>query len=126
MLDNLDQALRLLEMLEESLPLSAAATPRLADYLREQLPGRELPRHVSIVSVDYAGEEGGILCELDVGEAGNGHAFYVSLTHLAFDRRLPHARAIAAYQKHRIKRLRLCDPHAILFGSPALADVTVA
>src|ERR1700730_14870729 len=32
--------------------------------------------------------------------------FLVSITHLAFDRRLPVARKIAAYQKHRIKHLR--------------------
>jgi len=32
--------------------------------------------------------------------------FLVSITHLAFDRRLPVAREIAAYQKHRIKRIR--------------------
>jgi hypothetical protein len=30
----------------------------------------------------------------------------VSITHLTFDRRLPVAREIAAYQKHRIKRIR--------------------
>jgi hypothetical protein len=30
----------------------------------------------------------------------------VSITQLAFDRRLPVAREIAAYQKHRIKRIR--------------------
>ncbi len=32
--------------------------------------------------------------------------FLVSVTHLAFDRRLPVARKIAAYQRHRIKHLR--------------------
>ena len=29
-----------------------------------------------------------------------------SITHLTFDRRLPLAREIAAYQKHRVKRIR--------------------
>ena len=32
--------------------------------------------------------------------------FLVSATYLAFDRRLPVAHDIAAYQKHRVKRLR--------------------
>jgi hypothetical protein len=32
--------------------------------------------------------------------------FLVSITHLAFDRRLQVARKIAAYQRHRIKHLR--------------------
>ena len=30
----------------------------------------------------------------------------MSITHLLFDRRLPLAREIASYQKHRVKRLR--------------------
>ena len=34
----------------------------------------------------------------------------VSITHLTFDRRLPLAREIAAYQKHRVKRLRRSGP----------------
>jgi hypothetical protein len=33
-------------------------------------------------------------------------AAFASLTHLQFDARLPLARDIAAYQKHRVKRLR--------------------
>jgi hypothetical protein len=31
---------------------------------------------------------------------------FASITHLRFDARLPVARDIAAYQKHRVKRLR--------------------
>ena len=34
----------------------------------------------------------------------------MSITNLIFDRRLPLAREIAAYQKHRIKRLRRGNP----------------
>jgi hypothetical protein len=34
----------------------------------------------------------------------------VSITHLALDRKLPVAREIAAYQRHRIKRIRRDKP----------------
>jgi hypothetical protein len=39
-------------------------------------------------------------------ELEKDEVFLVSITHLFFDRRLPIARDIAAYQKHRIKRIR--------------------
>ncbi len=48
------------------------------------------------------GDEGGIVCQLDFGHEAGEKAFFVSITHLTFDRRLPLAREIAAYQKHRI------------------------
>jgi hypothetical protein len=58
--------------------------------------------------VSNAGDEGGIVCKLSVeGKADNKKLeFFTSITHLNFDHRLPLARAIAAYQKHRVKRLR--------------------
>ena len=37
-------------------------------------------------------------------------AVYTSITHLRFDPRLPLAREITAYQKHRVKRLRSQPP----------------
>ena len=46
-----------------------------------------------------------VACRLDfAGEAQN--AAFVSITHLRFDARLPLAREIIAYQKHRVKRLQ--------------------
>jgi hypothetical protein len=57
-----------------------------------------------VTRISYAGDEGRIVCRLAFGsEAGN--AAFVSITHLRFDPRLPLAREIAAYQKHRVKRL---------------------
>ena len=51
------------------------------------------------------GDEGGILCKLDLGADAENVAF-LSITHLRFDPRLPLAREINVYQKHRVKRLR--------------------
>jgi hypothetical protein len=51
------------------------------------------------------GDEGGIVCKLDLGSTVEKAAF-TSITHLRFDPRLPLAREITAYQKHRVKRLR--------------------
>ena len=65
-----------------------------------------LPPRCQITWIHYAGDEGGILCKLDFGQEDTDQAFFVSITHLTFDRRLPLAREIAAYQKHRVKRIR--------------------
>ncbi len=45
------------------------------------------------------------MCRLDF-EREIETAAFASITHLRFDGRLPLARDIAAYQKHRVKRLR--------------------
>jgi hypothetical protein len=37
---------------------------------------------------------------------GKKQEFFTSITHLKFDPRLPLAREITAYQKHRVKKLR--------------------
>jgi hypothetical protein len=58
-----------------------------------------------ITWISYAGDEGGIMCRLDF-EREIETAAFASITHLRFDGRLPLARDIAAYQKHRVKRLR--------------------
>ena len=59
----------------------------------------------TVTLLHYMGDEGGILCKLDLGPDME-NAAYVSITHLRFDPRLPLAREINAYQKHRVKRLR--------------------
>jgi len=46
------------------------------------------------------------MCKLDLGGDKDQSGFFASITQLLFDARLPLARKIAAYQKHRIKHLR--------------------
>jgi hypothetical protein len=108
MIDNPKQVADLLSKLEAALPLSAMVTPRLAAILRQQSPGASIPKQCQVTWVSNAGDEGGIVCKLSVeGEADNKKLeFFTSITHLDFDRRLPLAREIAAYQKHRVKKLR--------------------
>jgi hypothetical protein len=43
--------------------------------------------------------------------AETAEAVFASITHLRFDPRLPFTREIVAYQKHRVKRLRIDRPH---------------
>ncbi len=106
MIDNPAQAERLLAKLRECLPLSATITPALATIIRERSPGIDASQPCRVTRIDYAGDEGGIVCKLDRGLGNAQEVFFVSITHLAFPHAGPLAREIAEYQKHRIKRLR--------------------
>jgi hypothetical protein len=105
MIDNPDHVERLLAKLQAALPLPARVTPELAAMLQANNTATNIPSACSITWVSYAGDEGGIMCRLDFGQEC-ASAAVVSITHLRFDARLPLARDITAYQKHRVKRLR--------------------
>ena len=108
MIDNPKQVTDLLAKLQAALPLPAIVTPCLAAALRQQSPGASIPKVCQVTWVSNAGDEGGIVCKLSAeAEADNKKLqFFTSITHLDFDRRLPLAREITAYQKHRVKKLR--------------------
>jgi hypothetical protein len=96
----------LMSMLKESLPIEAIVTQYLAGALMQQSPDVIIPKKCNITSVFYTGDMGGILCGLDIGGAETKTPHVVSITHLAFDRRVPLSREIDAYQRHRIKKLK--------------------
>ena len=105
MIDNPAQVERLFAKLQAALPVPARTTPELLLNVQAQAAAIEIQSTCMIVSIHYAGDDGGIVCRLDIGGEAN-KAIYTSITHLRFDPRLPLAREIAAYQKHRVKRLR--------------------
>jgi hypothetical protein len=105
MIDNPTQVDRLMGKLQQALPLPARTTPELLAALAAQNAASQASAACSITWISYAGDEGGVVCRLDFGDEAKNAAF-VSITHLRFDARLPLAREITAYQKHRVKRLQ--------------------
>ena len=105
MIDNPSAAMDLLDKLQAALPVPARLTPELRASLASKNTGAPVPPDGAIIALHYMGDEGGIVCRLDLGATMQNEAF-VSITHLRFDPRLPIARKIAAYQKHRVKHLR--------------------
>jgi len=105
MIDDLEQVDRLLSRMRAALPLPAMPTPELLTIVRRQSPTTNFPCSCRVTRVDYAGDEGGIMCQLETG-SGNESRIFTSITHLIFAQSTPLAREIAAYQKHRLKRLR--------------------
>jgi hypothetical protein len=105
MIDDPLKTRRLLADLGALLPIEARPTPGLAETLSKQSSGWVVPARCNVVSIHYAGEAGGIVCGLDIVGPESSKPF-VSITHLDFDRRSPLFRQIAAYQRHRIKKLK--------------------
>lgn len=98
----------LLARLEEHLPFTASVRPALAEVIRKKLPRFDASRQYEVAKVNYLGDAGGIMCCLEIPELGK-EVFVASITHLSVGPRMPLAREIAAYQKHRIKRMRRMD-----------------
>ena len=98
-------AQELLAKMTAQLPIPAYPIQSLVNLMHKQ--GYKLAVHqkLSIKSVLYMGDEGGIGCDVTLaGETAT--AFLVSVTHLQIDSSHPLAEEIGNYQKNRIKRLR--------------------
>lgn len=106
MIDNLKRVNRLLVKLEESLPLAASMAPQLAATIRREAAGAYVPRQCEVTAVHYLGDEGGIVCKLDLQGGDGRREVLASITHLEFDPRQPCAHDIADYQERRNARLR--------------------
>jgi hypothetical protein len=96
----------LMTMLKESLPIQANITRYLASALAKQSPDIPIPGRCNVIDVVYGGDMGGILCCLDIGGPDTKTPHLVSITHLTFNRNVPLAREIEAYQRHRNKKLK--------------------
>jgi hypothetical protein len=107
MIDNPDQVERLIARLRQSLPLFATVTSEVAAIIRERSPTAADPqRRYPITRFDYGGDEGGIVCKVELGPEVGDSALFASITHLRFGHAEPLGRQIAGYQKHRVKPLR--------------------
>ena len=115
MIDNPDKTERLLEWLDEVLPLPAMMTPELAKIFTEGGPDLVPLQPCQILGLSHAGGSGGILCYVNVPEKDEKRIYITSIMYLRFDRRLPIAASIAAYQKHRASA---CCANTALHQSP--------
>jgi hypothetical protein len=107
MIDDPDKTDRLVRELEASLPLETRLSQSLKETLTKQSQDLEIPDSCHVTRLFYMGEEGGIVCGLDIGGPDGKTPYVVSITHLSFNRRIPLFRQIDAYQRHRIKKLKL-------------------
>ena len=106
MIDNPAKTAALMARLEAALPVRARPTPEALKTLRQQSPEARFPRHCDSTEIYYAGDEGGILCTLDFGLDDGKEVYIVAITHLRFDGKSALSRAVVAYQRHRVKKLK--------------------
>jgi tetratricopeptide (TPR) repeat protein len=103
MIDNEREVSELVEALNRQLPMRAYATPRLAKAIRGQGGNVNVNDPVTIDSVLYLGDEGGIACALSHSRGKS--VVVTSITDLAFDEDHPLFGKIRAYQSRRTQQL---------------------
>jgi hypothetical protein len=104
MIDNLDKALLLTEELKAALPFDAYLAKSAILFIINQNVSPVPPSRIVVSNIRYMGDEGGIVCEIK--QRGTDQLILLSLTHLRCHPSHSFAKAVAAYQKHRIKRLK--------------------
>ena len=107
MIDDPEATERLLARLKAALPIPARLTPELqASSLREQNAGTAIPATCQATWVTYMGDEGGIVCKLDLGPDVEKDALPPSP--ICASIRACHwpAKPPPSHQKHRVKRLK--------------------
>ncbi len=114
MIDHPDTVAPLLEQMQDQLPIPAFPTKEIVRVLRRGGVKARTDRSLSIKRVFYAGDEGGIVCDVTPSQAAK-EVFIVSLTHLRIAPYHPLFPAIVAYQRQRVV---LCRRGRIAISQP--------
>ena len=109
MIDNPAMVARLIEQLHSYLPIRALPTKELVRTLRRRRVKASVDHALSIKRVFYAGDEGGIVCDVTPSQRAK-EVFIVSLTHLRIAPDHPLFAPIRAYQLHRVRSLAAAGP----------------
>jgi hypothetical protein len=110
--------------LNEALPIPARIAPEVQVSLRGQI-GDVIPAQCAITWVYYMGDEGAIVCKLDLGTNAEKEAF-TSITHLRFDPRVSVIMACNVLNRRMVIRVGL--ERMLLLGASAapLAGLVLA
>jgi hypothetical protein len=104
MIDDYARAMDLVKRMEDQLPIPARLGTPVAHMLREKGITVTRSREVEIRRVFYAGDEGGIVCDVTPAQDSR-EAVVISLTHLLVPAHHPLAQEIRAYQRERTRRI---------------------
>lgn len=104
MIDDPRKTSELISVLQNAAPFAVDLSPQLVAMLKIKLDNFDAASRYTVRQVSYAGDAGGIMCRIASEASGDG--VVVSLTHLIVPNPFPFAGAVAAYQKHRVKKLK--------------------
>ena len=108
MLDNPEKTAWLLAALKAAVLFEVDLTPAVVKTLQTRnIDGANQVRR-TVSDLSHAGDEGGIMCH--IAPLDQQGALFISLTHDRMPRTKPLAAAVAAYQKHRVKKLKMQGP----------------
>ena len=99
---------RLIEQMQGHLPMPAFPTKEIVRILRRGGVKVSVEQALSVKRVFYAGDEGGIVCDVTPKQAAK-EVFVASLTHLRIAPNHPLFRPILAYQRERVRRIAVAD-----------------
>lgn len=102
-MSNYAQAMELISKMQAQLPIPAYPIDAFVQTMKGRGVMLDAKQTLSIKSVLYLGDEGGIMCDITPSDQGN--PIICSLTHIRIDTAHPLSKAIQAYQQQRIKRL---------------------
>ena len=108
MIDDYAQVQELMRKMEAQLPIPARPTSSFLRGIREQGISMAPNQELTIKSLVYLGDEGGIMC--DVTLPGSDTVTLTSLTHIRVKSSHPLAEEIRAYQVARTKKLAQAGP----------------
>jgi hypothetical protein len=103
MIDDYAQVQELMRKMEAQLPIPARPTSAFVRGMREQGISMTPNQELTIKSLVYLGDEGGIMC--DVTLPGSDTVTLTSLTHIRIKSSHPLAEEIRAYQMARTRKL---------------------
>jgi hypothetical protein len=107
-IDDYNAAKALTEKLKENLPIKARAGKEFLQTLKQKGENADPDREFEIDFVGYSGDDGGIMCGLKEPNNPESKEKYVSsITHLKIDPNHPLASEVQAYQRQRIRKLRI-------------------
>ena len=104
MIDNYHKAMDLLHKMEACLPIPARPSSALVRSMKNQQVVLSHNQQLSIKSVLYTGDEGGIMCDI-TPQGIEKTPIICSLTHIRVDPGHPLAEEIRAYQGERARKL---------------------
>ena len=104
MLDHPEKTARLIAALKVAVPFEINLTPEVVKQLQAENFANPVQTCCTVSDLSYAGDEGGIVCH--IVPLDEKQALFISLTHVRVPRSMPLARAVADYQKHRVKKLK--------------------
>lgn len=107
-IDNIEEAQDLTKQLKKNLPFQARPGKEIIKMMLEKGKSFTSETLLTIDGVMYFDDYGGITCALKP-DADDKERVVVSITHLVIDPKHPLAPAVNAYQKKRVRALKLQD-----------------